>query len=48
MDGGAATVHSYNESMSDEGVPPMGISVNEKMEEDPDISAGDDMFDDGF
>jgi WD repeat-containing protein 23 len=48
MDGGAATVHGYNEGMFDEGVPPMGVSVNEKMEEDPDISAGDDFDDDGF
>ncbi|KAB5562914.1 WD40 repeat-like protein [Coniochaeta sp. 2T2.1] len=48
MDGGAATVHGYNESPSDEGMPPMGISVNEKMELDPDISASEDMFDDGF
>jgi WD repeat-containing protein 23 len=39
MDAGAATVHAYNESMSDEGQPPMGVYVNEKMEEDADISA---------
>ncbi|OIW31042.1 WD40 repeat-like protein [Coniochaeta ligniaria NRRL 30616] len=48
MDGGAATVHGFNESVSDEGMPPMGISVNEKMEEDPDINFDDDLFDDAF
>lgn len=48
MDGGAATVHAYNEGKSDEGLPPMGVSVNEKMEEDPDISTGDDIFYDNF
>jgi WD repeat-containing protein 23 len=48
MDGGAATVHAYNESEADEGQPPMGVSVNEKMEEDADISAGMDIFDDTF
>jgi WD repeat-containing protein 23 len=49
MDGGAATVHGYNEGKFDEGFPAMGVSVNEKMEEDPDIQAHEDMFgDDDF
>lgn len=48
MDGGAATVHGYNEGKFDEGLPPMGVSVDEKMEEDPDIGAGADVFDDTF
>lgn len=31
MDGGTATVHSFNEGRSDEGEPPMGFVVDEKM-----------------
>lgn len=31
MDGGTATVHSYNEGRQDEGEPPMGSVVDEKM-----------------
>lgn len=37
MNNGTVTVHSYNESDSDEGDPKMGISVDEKMVADPDI-----------
>ncbi|KAL2023523.1 hypothetical protein VTK56DRAFT_2131 [Thermocarpiscus australiensis] len=35
MDGGTASIHSYNEGESDEGEPGMGISVNEKLEPYP-------------
>lgn len=32
MDGGTASLHSYNEGGSDEAEPAMGIPVNEKLE----------------
>ncbi|GAB1312265.1 WD40-repeat-containing domain protein [Madurella fahalii] len=32
MDGGTASLHSYNECESDEGEPEMGASVNEKLQ----------------
>lgn len=35
MNSGTATLHSYNESRFDEAEPRMGISVNERLAEDP-------------
>jgi len=35
MNSGTATLHSYNESGSDEAEPGMGISLNERLAEDP-------------
>lgn len=32
MDGGTASLHSFNEGDDDEGEPSMGIPVNEKLE----------------
>lgn len=32
MDGGTASLHSYNECDGDEGEPAMGIRVNERLE----------------
>lgn len=35
MNSGTCTLHSYNESTSDEAEPGMGISLNERLVADP-------------
>ncbi|KAL1875150.1 hypothetical protein VTK73DRAFT_10287 [Phialemonium thermophilum] len=39
MSDGTASVHSYNESNTDEGEPKMGVSFNDRLVEDPSITS---------